>query len=120
MWLTKFNEMRKESGMNLDELSEKSGVPKGTLSKITSGITKNPSLETMRDLVYAMGYTLNDLDSDSLKSSDGISDEKSQVHPLVKIYNSLNLEGQEKLMDYATDLSSMEKYKKCDSISKAI
>lgn len=62
MWLEAFNRLRKESGMSLDELSEKSGVPKGTLSKITSGITKSPSLETMRMLVYAMGYTLSDLD----------------------------------------------------------
>ena len=62
MWLEAFNRMRKDSGMSLDELSEKSGVPKGTLSKITSGITKAPSLETMRSLVYAMGFTLSDLD----------------------------------------------------------
>ena len=62
MWLERFNEMRRISGMSLDELSKKSGVPKGTLAKITSGITKAPSLETMRSLVYAMGYTLNDLD----------------------------------------------------------
>jgi transcriptional regulator with XRE-family HTH domain len=62
MWLDVFNEMRKSSGMSLDELSEKSGVPKGTLAKITSGITKTPSLETMKSLVYAMGYTLDDLD----------------------------------------------------------
>lgn len=66
MWVENFNKMRKESGMSLDELSEKSGVPKGTLAKITSGITKTPSLETMRSLVYAMGYTLNDLDRDDL------------------------------------------------------
>lgn len=33
MWLDVFNEMRKSSGMSLDELSEKSGVPKGTLAK---------------------------------------------------------------------------------------
>lgn len=64
MWLDSFNEMRKKSGMSLDELSEKSGVPKGTLSKITSGITKAPALETMRSLVHAMGYTLNDLDKE--------------------------------------------------------
>ena len=62
MWLETFNNMRQLSGMSLDELSEKSGVPKGTLAKISSGITKTPSLETMRSLVYAMGYTLDDLD----------------------------------------------------------
>lgn len=64
MWLDNFNEMRRASGLSLDELSEKSGVPKGTLAKITSGITKAPALETIRSLVYAMGYTLNELEDD--------------------------------------------------------
>ena len=50
-WLDAFNNMRKISGMSLDEISEISGIPKGTLSKITSGITKNPGLEAMRILV---------------------------------------------------------------------
>lgn len=67
MWLDTFNKMRHESGLSLDELSEKSGIPKGTLAKITSGITKAPSLETMRSLVYAMGYTLDDLDKGIIK-----------------------------------------------------
>lgn len=74
MWLDNFNQMRQESGMSLDELSDKSGVPKGTLAKITSGITKAPSLETMRSLVYAMGYTLDDLDR-------GIQTKKSPAPP---------------------------------------
>lgn len=72
MWLDTFNEMRKKSEMSLDEISAKSGVPKGTLAKITSGITKAPPLETMRKLVYSMGYTLNDLDS-GLEKSDTLS-----------------------------------------------
>ena len=75
MWLETFNEMRKKSGMSLDEISEKSGVPKGTLAKITSGITKAPALETMKSLVYAMGYTLRDLD-DGLDGSDNFSVEE--------------------------------------------
>ena len=68
VWLDRFNEMRKNSGMSLDEISEKAGVPKGTLSKITAGITKAPPLETMRKLVYSMGYTLDDLDDNLPKS----------------------------------------------------
>lgn len=72
MWLDVFNEMRKKSGMSLDEISIKSGIPKGTLSKITAGITKAPPLETMRKLVYSMGYTLDDLDR-GLEVSDNFS-----------------------------------------------
>ncbi len=62
MWIETFNEMRKRAGLSLDELSEKSGVPKSTLSKISAGITKAPPLETMKKLVYSMGYTLDELD----------------------------------------------------------
>ena len=50
-WLDKLLAMRKASGMSLDELSRASGVPKGTLAKITSGATRDPKLETIRQLV---------------------------------------------------------------------
>lgn len=91
MWIDVFNEMRRQSGMSLDELSEKSGVPKGTLSKITSGITKAPSLETMKSLVYAMGYSLKDLD-------DGITDHDFFTpleQSIIKKYRVLDEHGKE-------------------------
>ncbi|MFR5717917.1 MAG: helix-turn-helix domain-containing protein [Anaerotignum faecicola] len=50
MGLEKINDMRKHIGMSIDDLSEKSGVPKGTLSKITAGITKNPH-DTVKAIV---------------------------------------------------------------------
>ena len=61
-WLDKLTEMRKAAGMSLDELSLASGVPKGTLAKITSGATRDPKLDTVYQLVTAMGGTLGDLD----------------------------------------------------------
>lgn len=81
MWLTKFNELRKASGMSLDTLSERSGVPKGTLAKITSGATKTPALETVKSLVYAMGYSLADLDETPTnnKKAPSLSDEAIKV-----------------------------------------
>ena len=42
MGLAKINDMRKHIGMSIDELSEKSGVPKGTLSKITGRHSQEP------------------------------------------------------------------------------
>ncbi len=101
MWLDTFNEMRKKSGMSLDEISEKSGVPKGTLAKITSGITKAPALETMKSLVYAMGYTLKDLD-DGLEESDGFSAEE-KAH--IKKYRLLDPYGKE-AVDGVLDVES--------------
>lgn len=54
MGLEQINRIRKEKGISIDELSALSGVPKGTLSKITAGITKNPSLETVTAIAAAL------------------------------------------------------------------
>lgn len=101
MWLDVFNEMRKKSGMSLDEISIKSGVPKGTLSKITAGITKAPPLETMRKLVYSMGYTLDDLDR-GLEVSDNFS-AAEKAH--IKKYRLLDPYGKE-AVDGVLDVES--------------
>lgn len=94
MWLDNFNEMRRQSGLSLDELSEKSGVPKGTLSKISAGITERPALETMRVLVYAMGYTLNDLeDNTNIKQlTNNLSIAENNI---IKKYRTLDKYGKE-------------------------
>ncbi len=93
MGLEKINDMRKHTGMSIDDLSEKSGVPKGTLSKITSGITKNPSIETVKSIVHAMGFTLDDLD-DLPKSSETISFSAEDIEHLNK-YHALDSHGKE-------------------------
>ncbi len=98
--------MRRNSGLSLDELSFRAGVPKGTLAKITSGITRTPSLETMRSLVYAMGYTLDDLycaSSDSPAPTDTQRPDEEQR--LVIAYRQASREDQLALLrfaDYAT------------------
>lgn len=89
MWLDTFNRMRKLSGMSLDELSEKSGVPKGTLTKISSGITKSPSLDTMKSLIYAMGFSLKDLD-DGFKEDFSLSLDETEA---IKKYRVLDVHG---------------------------
>ena len=116
MWLDAFNKLRKESGMSLDELSEKSGVPKGTLSKITAGITKSPSLETMRLLVYAMGYTLSSLDekeSTPTPSGDGVEVlTKEEASRISAAMGQMNEEGRECVVEYAEDLAAGGRFKK--------
>lgn len=89
-WLDAFNRLREESGLSLDELCEKSGVPKGTLSKISAGITKKPSIDTMMALVHAMGYTLDDLDEKKKTvtiEGDGLDDLDLQFVGVIKQLN---------------------------------
>lgn len=99
MWLDTFNEMRRISKLSLDELSEKSGIPKGTLAKITSGVTRSPSLDTMKKLVYAMGFTLKDLD-DGLNSRPDTSIEELEM---IKKYRVLDVHGK-RIVDSALNL----------------
>lgn len=89
----KINDMRKHIGMSIDELSEKSGVPKGTLSKITAGITKNPSIDTVKSIVHTMGFTLDDLDN--FPQSKNENDISADDIRLIRKYNDLDDHGKE-------------------------
>ena len=80
---------RRAIGMSIDELVEKSGVPKGTLTKVLTGVSSNPALETVKAIAYAMGMSLNELDNYESKE---ISDAAMR---LALIYDSLNEAGKE-------------------------
>lgn len=62
MGLEKIAEYKKKLGLTTAELSEKSGVPLGTLNKILSGATKDPKLETLKAIARVLGLTLDDFD----------------------------------------------------------
>ncbi len=62
MGLEKINILRKQKGLSLEELAEKSGIPIGTLSKISAGITKDPKLETVKSIARALDCTLEEFD----------------------------------------------------------
>ena len=98
-WLEAFNLLRKQSGMTLDDISEKSGISKSTISKITSGVSKNPSIETMKILVHTIGYTLNDLDPDNRRKDLLTAHEREHL----KKYRTLGRYGM-KMVDTVLDL----------------
>lgn len=64
MGLEKIKEYQKRMGITTQELSERSGVPKGTLDKILSGVTKDPKLETLKSIARVLGCSLDDFDDD--------------------------------------------------------
>ena len=51
---------RRQAGLSIDELAKRSSVPLSTVKKISAGITKDPQVETLRAIAYAMGKTLDD------------------------------------------------------------
>lgn len=56
------NVYRRQANMTVDELVTKSGIPKGTLTKILGGTTKAPTLDNMKAIARALGRTLADFD----------------------------------------------------------
>lgn len=51
---------RRQAGLSIEELAKRSGVPLSTVKKISAGVTKDPQVETLRAIAYAMGKTLDD------------------------------------------------------------
>lgn len=112
MGLEKINDMRKHIGMSIDELCEKSGVPKGTLSKITAGITKNPSVDTVKSIVHAMGFTLDDLDDFPILKNKSVFSISETEH--IKKYRALDAHGK-RIVDMVLD----EEYSRCENAASA-
>ncbi len=66
MGLEKIEEYKKKLGLTSAELAEQAGIPKTTLDKILSGVTKDPKLETLKAIARVLGLTLDDFD-DNIK-----------------------------------------------------
>lgn len=91
---------RVELGISLDEIVARSGVAKGTVSKIMSGNTPNPQIESLKAIAYALGLTLDDLDETSDKANAyALSPEALK---LARIYDKLDNHSQRIVYTVAT------------------
>ena len=52
---------RKKKGISQDKLSKLAGVTYNTVIKIESGATLNPRVETLKQIVDALGVRIDDL-----------------------------------------------------------
>lgn len=112
---------RKQSGMTIDELAAKSGVPKGTLNKIIGGVTKAPTLDNMKSIAKALGKTLADFDDiptaakkpqNIAEATPGKLSAEEQAH--IKKYRSLDPYGKE-AVDGVLDVE----YRRCTAEAAA-
>lgn len=69
MGLDKIEEYKKKLGLTSAELAERAGIPKTTLDKILSGVTKDPKLETLKAIARVLGLSLDDFD-DKIELTD--------------------------------------------------
>lgn len=97
-----------EKGSKPNTIAKKIGISSGLITKWK----KQETLPNGEILVRLSNYL-----ECSIDFLMGISDSPGTYKPneeIQKYYNNLNKLGQEKLLNYAIDLSKVEEYKKCD------
>lgn len=57
----KLVEMKKASGLNTQQIADKSGVPASTITRMLNGQTDDPSFSNVAKVVLAMGGSLDEL-----------------------------------------------------------
>lgn len=116
MWIDTLISLKKKSGKTLKQISDESEVPLGTLNKLFAGQTKDPKLETIRSVVYALGFTLDDLDKNENTPAPSKDDEgaltKEELSRISAAMSQLNEEGRERVVEYAEDLAAGGRFKK--------
>ncbi len=75
------------------QVSDLSGVPIGTINRIMSGQTDNPSFQTVCDIVMAMDGSLDELVG--IKEATPLQEKKLASNELIQLYESM-LENKEK------------------------
>ena len=103
----RLKQRREQLGLTQQQLAEALGITRAAVGNYEQEVSSAKA-----DILYAVFDVLhcdaNFLFQDemSILSSNSIS------HPLLELYNSMNTQGQQKLMEYAQDLADMPKYKK--------
>ena len=61
MWLEKLKELKKETGMSVAQIAHKGNISEKTVARVFSGDTDRPYMDTLYDIVTALGGSLDDL-----------------------------------------------------------
>lgn len=65
MWLDNIKELKAKTGMSSKQIAEKTNLPERTVSRIFSGDTDNPYVDTLRRIVAVLGGSLDDIFAES-------------------------------------------------------
>ncbi len=105
---------RLEKGWTQEELGKHLGVGKAAIQKYESGQVQNLKSSTIKTLCELFNarpfdFIFDELDYDEKPEIEIINTKKTN---LLKIFITLNAAGQQKIIDYAADLSEISKYRK--------
>lgn len=105
---------RKEANLTQKALGEKSGIAEINIRQYEAG-KYTPKPEAGKKLADALGVSVPDLygwDSESAKLAAEVKAIEQQEKDLLRVFRGLNSEGQERAIDYITDLLEIQKYQR--------
>lgn len=78
MWLDNLKELKKETGMSVKQIAEKTNLPERTVIRIFSGDTTDPYVTTIHRIVIALGGSLDHIlaDTNAVLSTESIVEVK--------------------------------------------
>ena len=65
MWLDNIKRIKKEKGITTKQIADKTGLPEKTISRILSGDTVNPYVDTIQRIASALDASLDDIFADT-------------------------------------------------------
>ena len=89
MLSTQLKLMKEARKLTTQQLSDLSGVPVGTINRILSGQTDNPSFQTVCDLVMAMDGSLDELVGIKDLPTEGAEKQARASKELLALYETM-------------------------------
>ncbi len=65
MWLDNLKEIKKAKGMSVKQIAEQTNLPERTVSRIFSGDTPNPYIDTIHRIAIVLDCSLDDILTDT-------------------------------------------------------
>ena len=65
MWVENLKDLKKKANLSSKQIAEKTKLPERTVVRIIAGETDHPRIDTLYNIVTALGGTLNDIFADT-------------------------------------------------------
>ena len=65
MWLDNLRELKEKTRKTANVIAKETGLPERTVTRILSGVTENPTIDTLHRIVVCLGGSLDDILADT-------------------------------------------------------
>ena len=104
---SRLRQRREQLGMTQQQLADALGITRAAIGNYEQEVS-SPKADILYGVFDVLKCDANFLFQDEMSELSA----QPVTHPLLQLYDSMNPQGQQRLMEYAQDLADMPKYKK--------